>query len=225
MPFGRPVVPDEKSRAAPRDSSGIGVSGNQANRYVEIDHPAAITRAIGDETAFDARTLRHRRECRFALRSRGDQDLRFAVVEDVGHLVCRQIRVDAGVVEARTFAGAAAFDIAGVVLHKDRVVVEPAETARPQKMGEPVAPPLQLGIGNRFAALRHDEGRLLRSDRRLQTRIHRPLSRARHAGLDPLYSGSRIRSWRIETTIQSARKGPGGMKPWKRSGCWHSPMG
>src|SRR5271165_2868947 len=81
MPFGRPVVPDEKSRAAPRDSSGIGVSGNQANRYVEIDHPAAITRAIGDETAFDARTLRHRRECRFALRSRGDQDLRFAVVE------------------------------------------------------------------------------------------------------------------------------------------------
>jgi hypothetical protein len=65
------------------------------------------------------------------LGGRGDQDLRLTVIEDVGHLVRRQIRVDAGVIETSPFAGCAAFDVARVVLHEDRVVVETGEAARP----------------------------------------------------------------------------------------------
>jgi len=34
---------------------------------------------------------------------------------------------------------------------EDRVVVEPAEAARPQEMREPVAAPIELGIGHHFA--------------------------------------------------------------------------
>ena len=40
-------------------------------------------------------------------------------------------------------------------------MVEPAEAARPQEMGEPVAAQLQLGTGHGVAACRHDEGRLV----------------------------------------------------------------
>ena len=88
----------------------------------------------------------------------------------------RQIRADAGAVEAHALAGAAAFDIRGVVLDKDRVVVEPAEAARPQKMGEPAAAQLQLGTGHGVAACHHDEGRLLLPNvTRLRNPEHREL--------------------------------------------------
>ena len=87
----------------------------------------------------------------------------------VGHLVRGQIGVGAGVAEARPLAGAAAFDRAGVVLHKDRVVVEPSEAILPQEMRKPVAAPLELGL----AACRHHESRLPRPDLGLQTRIYR----------------------------------------------------
>ena len=56
--------------------------------------------------------------------------------------------------KAGTLAGAAAFDIAGMVLHQDRVMIAPAQAARPQEMGEPVAAHLQLGTGHGVAACR-----------------------------------------------------------------------
>ena len=43
------------------------------------------------------------------------------------------LRHDAGVIETRALAGAAAFHTADVVLHEDRVVVEPTEAGRAQK--------------------------------------------------------------------------------------------
>src|SRR6266446_4972254 len=45
-------------------------------------------------------------------------------------------------------------------------------------MGEPVAAPFQLGVGDRFTALRHDDGWLVRSPPEVQTWIHRALPRS-----------------------------------------------
>jgi hypothetical protein len=39
-------------------------------------------------------------------------------------------------------------------------------------MGQLVAAPVQLGVSDRFAALRHDDGRLVRADLGLKTWIH-----------------------------------------------------
>src|SRR5215471_19729442 len=61
------------------------------DRLVETDHPAAVTEAVDDETAFDPRALSHRLKRHIALGCRCDQDLRLAVVEDIGHLIGRQI--------------------------------------------------------------------------------------------------------------------------------------
>ena len=41
-------------------------------------------------------------------------------------------------------------------------MIEPAQAVRAQQVGEAVAARLELAIGHRLAALRHDEGRLLR---------------------------------------------------------------
>jgi hypothetical protein len=51
-------------------------------------------------------------------------------------------------------------------------MVEPAEASGPEKMGEPVAAPLQFGIGDHFAGCCHDKGRLMWPQLGLQTRIH-----------------------------------------------------
>jgi len=82
-------------------------------------------------------------------------------------------------------------------------VVEPAEAARPQEMGEPVAAQLQLGTGHGVAACRHDEGRLVLPN---VTRLRRLLfqrsyqliiaSVARFGAADREKSGSRwTRCW------------------------------
>src|SRR5580704_12161714 len=53
-------------------------------------------------------------------------------------------------------------------------------------MGEPVAVPFQLAVGDRFTALRHDDGWLVRSTLGVQTWIHRalPCSEAEDAPQD-----------------------------------------
>ena len=56
----------------------------------------------------------------------------------------RQVRVDAGVVEAGALAGPARLEVAAVVLHEDRVVVEALEAVGAQEMGEPVGARLVL---------------------------------------------------------------------------------
>jgi hypothetical protein len=54
-------------------------------------------------------------------------------------------------IEACTLAGAAGLDVAYVVLHEDRVVIQPVQPARSQKMGKPVGAGFKLGIGHDFA--------------------------------------------------------------------------
>jgi hypothetical protein len=97
------------------------------------------------------------------------------LLDDVGQLRRREERVDASEVEPRALAGAAALDVAGVVLHEDGVMVEAVQRSRAQEMGEAIGARLELGVGDRLAALRHDEGRLISTRDRVSTRIHRML--------------------------------------------------
>jgi hypothetical protein len=48
-----------------------------------------------------------------------------------------------------------------------------AEADRPQKVGELVAAPLQLTVGQHFAAAGHDDSRLFRPQACMFARIHR----------------------------------------------------
>ena len=83
---------------------------------------------------------------------RGDEDARLAVGEDVGELARGQVGIDAGVIEAGPLAGAAGFQIAAVVLHEDRIVVEPLQAAVAKQMRQPVGARVQLAIGDGLAA-------------------------------------------------------------------------
>src|SRR6185312_12374401 len=85
----------------------------------------------------------------------------------------------AGVIESRTLARAAAFDIASVVFHVDGVMAEAAETVCPQEMGKPIAARLERGIAHYLARCRHDEGGLLGAALHLDARIHGALSRGK----------------------------------------------
>jgi hypothetical protein len=48
-------------------------------------------------------------------------------------------------------ASPAALDVVGVVLHKDRIMVETTEAACRQQMGEPIGPSLKLAVSQRLA--------------------------------------------------------------------------
>src|SRR5581483_7219057 len=91
----------------------------------------------------------------------------------VRQLVGAEIVVDAGVVEPGALAGAARLDVARVVLHEDRVVIEALQARATQVVRQPVGAPLQLRIADALAAAGHDERRLLRPDLDLHARIHR----------------------------------------------------
>jgi hypothetical protein len=93
--------------------------------------------------------------------------------------------------------------------------------ARPQEISEPVAAQLQPGIGHGVAACRRDEGRLMRRDLGLRTRIHRASTSQLAAALPCTLSDLPTPNY----TTAGVRKGPGGTTQWKRSGCWHSPTG
>jgi hypothetical protein len=146
-------------------------------RLVEILHTRAVAFAIGDEAKRDVRTVRQRRHRDATLGFRRDQNLGFAVVENVGELVRRQKRIDARVIEARARAGATAFDIARIVLHEDGIVIETAQALRAQQMGQPIAPRFQFGVGDGLTGLRHDEGRLPWAFYETIARIHGPSPR------------------------------------------------
>jgi hypothetical protein len=98
-----------------------------------------------------------------------------AVVDDVGQFIRRQIRIDAGVIQAGSLAGAAAFDVARVVLHEDRIMIETFQAAISQKMREPVGACFKFRIGNGFPGLRHDKGGLVGSRLRISAWVHWPL--------------------------------------------------
>jgi len=63
--------------------------------------------------------------------------------------------------------------------------------------------------------------RRLRPDLGLPTRIHRASTPQLAAGLPRTLSDLPTPNY----TTAGVRKGPGGTTLWKRSGCWHSPMG
>ena len=129
---------------------------------------------------------RHRRRCRarpcghsFSA-SRATSSFAFDVirmrdwllVEDVGEFARGQVRVHAGVIEARALAGAAGFEIAAVVLHEDRIVVEPLQAAVAKQMRQPVAARLQFAIGDGLAGAGHDEGGLQRTKLSMLAGVH-----------------------------------------------------
>jgi hypothetical protein len=130
------------------------------------------TRAIHNQAALDARRLRNRFQRDFDLADRRDQHLGLAVVQDVGQLVCGQKRIDAGAVKPRSLAGTAGLEIAGIVFHEHRVVVEPLEALPAQQMGESIGAGVVFGIGHRFAARRHDEGGAVRVQLSVVASVH-----------------------------------------------------
>ena len=71
------------------------------------------------------------------------------LVEDVGEFARRQVGIDAGEIEAGALAGAAGFEVAAVVLHEDRIVVEPLQAALAEQMRQPIAARLELAHRSR----------------------------------------------------------------------------
>ena len=132
----------------------------------------SVTRTVDDQRHLDIRALLQRLGRHRALLLGEDQHLRLAVVDDVGDLVGRQKRVDAGVVQPRTLAGRAAFEVARVVLHEDRVVIqalEPDDCAGSARGGWTAprvrrrSPPRRCG---------HDERRLIRPVLNVRACVH-----------------------------------------------------
>jgi hypothetical protein len=70
---------------------------------------------------------------------------------NVGEFACGQVAVHAGEIEPAPFAGAAGFQVAVVVLHEDRIVIEPPQAAVAKQMRQPVGAGVQLAIGHRLA--------------------------------------------------------------------------
>ena len=138
--------------------SGVGRCGAGEVDEPPVVHCLSVVAAVDDEAALHPRATRHRFPCHRQLGGGGDQQARFAVVDDIGQFFGGQVRVDARVVEARPLAGSVAFDVAVVVLHEDRVVVEPPQAFGPQQVGQAVGARLELGIGHRLARAGHDEG-------------------------------------------------------------------
>src|SRR5271166_6610008 len=108
----------------PRDSSEIGVSGNSPTAAPRL---TTLPPSLGPSTTRQRSTRGHCTSACSATSRLAIEVIRIfdsAVVENVGHLVRGQIGIDARVIETGPFAGAAAFAIAGVVLHEDRIVGE-----------------------------------------------------------------------------------------------------
>jgi hypothetical protein len=89
---------------------------------------------------------------------RADDDLGLAVVDDVGRLVGRQVRVDARVVEAGALGPALALEQPRVVLDHEGDVVGSLQAEVAVEVGHPVGGRLVLGEGEHLAAVGHDDG-------------------------------------------------------------------
>ena len=158
--------------AVPSASSAIGVAGRPAVASSRLSDAVVLTRPVDDKAELDPGAERQRRQRHVALGLRGDQHLRLAVVQDIGELLGRQEGVHARVIMAGPLARRAAFDIARVVLHVDRVVIDLAEAASPQQMRKPVAARFELAVGDRLAGPSHDHGRMRRARRSMFAQIN-----------------------------------------------------
>ena len=110
----------------------------------------------------DLRAQRRQLSGDVALRRRRDEHLRLTVVDDVRHLLRRQVRVDAREVEAGALCATAGLEHARVVLHEERHVVESLQPQVTKQVRDAIAAALVLGEGDRLARGRHDDGRLIR---------------------------------------------------------------
>ena len=135
----------------------------------------AVAGSVHNQADLDLRALAQRLEGDRTLGLRDDQHPGFAVVDDVGEFIGGQERIDAGEIESGALARAAALDVARVVLHEDRVVIETFQAAVAQEMRQAVGACFEFRIGDRFAGLRHDEGRLAGSGLGVRAWIHWPL--------------------------------------------------
>ena len=118
-------------------------------RIVDVDHQPAL-----DARAQCGQLLGHRRQGGGA-----HHDLRLAVVDDVGGLAGRQVRVDAGVVQPRPLGAALTLEQPRVVLHEEGHVVETLQALVPGQLGDAVGCRLVLSEAERVAGARHDDRR------------------------------------------------------------------
>ena len=154
-------------------SSAIGVFGRPARRLLQPDDAFALAGTVGHDAEFDLRAFLERLARDVELRHRGDEHARLAVVDDVGEFARRQVRIDAGEIQSRPLARAAGLEVAAVVLHEDRIVVEPLQPELAQQMRQAIAARLQLAIGHGLAGSRHDEGGLQRTQMSMLAGVHR----------------------------------------------------
>ncbi len=140
------------------------VDGVEASRStVPVDHQHRLdARGRGDGLDGDGELV-----------DRGDEQPGSGVDEDVRDLVGGQVRVDAGVVETRPLARPTGLQIATVVLHEDRQVVEPVESLGPEVVGQAIGAGLELRVGHGLTGGRHDETRLVGAALCVWSRIHR----------------------------------------------------
>ncbi len=144
-------VGDRRVRAG---RHGAGVVGHPGRARPALHaSTAAHHQAQGHLRAVGQGLARHRQ-----LVGRGDQQARFAVVEDVGQLVGLQVAIDAGVVQPAALTGDAGLHIAAVVLHEHGVVAQPLQAGATQQVRQAVAAGFQRAIGHGLAAAGHDEG-------------------------------------------------------------------
>ena len=166
---------------APTPFVGHRGVGERRRRLQEISEATSLTRlefpALVDNqqelhtrAAFEC-LLRHRKR-----RSGDNQRSGLAVVHDVGELVCCQVPVHGGAIQAGALTCAAALQIAGIVFHEHRVVIPVLQARRSEQMRQPVRPRLELGVCHGLTAAGHDETRLVSPLGRIPTRIHLPPS-------------------------------------------------
>ncbi len=162
MPFGRPVVPDEYIIGAPSCSSAIGpvlwlptASSHDSNGSAgSPGAPTMIQRSTSGHSAGSSRATS-------ALAADVTTTRDCGVVDDVGHLFGRQVRVDRREVEPGTLGAPLGEEHGRVVLHEDRHVVLPAQTRFAQHVRHLVRSGLVLGEGQHAPRRCHDDGRLI----------------------------------------------------------------
>ena len=123
------------SRASPRRAARrrSGRSGTRPSPRSRLSNGASApsTSAISHRSTFGHSAGKLHRH--LALGRRRHDDARLAVVDDVGDLVRREVRVDARVVEAGALGAALALEHPRVVLEEERDVVAGAATPAPDR--------------------------------------------------------------------------------------------
>jgi hypothetical protein len=124
-------------------------------------------RLVAGDGAFDHVAARHalqkRREFRRLVGEvlRRDEQPGTAVGHDIVDLGRGQPRADGGVDQARALGTPADLEEARIVLEEDRDVIAGGQAERAEKLRDAVGLLVELAVGHRLAAARHDVGRLV----------------------------------------------------------------